>query len=98
MSAALKKCMQGWSIDWKPVLFYAQMANGREELMVGTLKHFIAPLAHGDTNGWEKKLSRAVYGYLRHTIASGISPYSLIYVIMPQLVSSDGFRVKSKYG
>lgn len=54
--------------------------------MVGTLKHCIARLAHGDTDGWETKLSREVYGYRRRAMASVVSLYELIYWVNPRLV------------
>lgn len=73
--ATLKMPMQGQSIDLKSILAYYLMSNRRAERLLGTLKHCVARLEHGDIDGLETKLCRAVYGYLRRPMASGVSQY-----------------------
>lgn len=53
-------------------------------------------MAYGDTDGCEKKLSGVVYGYRERPMASGASPYELMYGMKSRLVSPDGVRGKEE--
>ena len=69
-SGVLKSFMSSWKIDWKTVLAYAPMSNGRAERTVDTLKS-VSKLVKKDSTDWESKLGQAMYECSRRSLESG---------------------------
>ena len=79
-------------INWKTVLAYAPMSNGRAERMVGTLKRAIHRVILGSTPGrtnWDQALLKVLYGYRRRKMVVGLSPFELLYGVLPRMEPGD---------
>lgn len=58
-----KNLMKDYGAQWKTVLSYSPMRNGKLERMVGTLNRRISEMVVGDGGEWREKLLEVVYGY-----------------------------------
>ena len=76
-------------IQWKPVLAYAPMSNGRAERMVGTIKRSLAKSAFKNSTNWDQLLTQTIYGYRRRRLAEGFSPFELMYGVPPRMGQAD---------
>lgn len=85
----LSNLMGKYGIEWKTVLAYAPMSNGRAERMVGTLKRCVGKLSVGNSSKWEEELVKAIYGYRRRPLRIGVSPFELLYGIEPRFSPDD---------
>lgn len=88
-SISLTNVMHEHGTEWRPVLAYSLMSNGRAKSMVGTIKKSVGRLAAGSYRDLEEKLSRAVYGYRLRPLDIRYSPYELMYGKPPSPVWSD---------
>ena len=75
--------------EWKTVLAYAPMSNGRAERMVGTLKRAIKKMVLKEGSSWDLVLPDALYGYRRRRLESWYSPFQLLYGIPPRMAVDD---------
>ena len=81
--------MEEMNIDWKTVLAYAPMSNGRAERMVGTVKRGVSKTVLSSGEEWDSALWKVVYGYRQRRLSIGYSHFELLYVSSPRMVSSD---------
>ena len=90
--AALDKLMKKHGIEWKPVLAYAAMLNGRPERMIGTLRRsgrkIIISLGSSRST-WEAAIQTAVYGNRRRASTGGSSPFQSLYGVPPRMTPLD---------
>lgn len=64
-AAVLQLFMESHGSDWKTVLAYAPMENGREERMVGIVKLIVARLVGEAGSNWDQVFIKSVHEY-RH--------------------------------
>ena len=82
---SLATYMQEKQVNWKTVLAYAPMSNGRAERMVGTIKRAIGKMARSNPLDWDLAVSKVLYGYRRRHLSSGFSPFQLLYGVVPRM-------------
>ena len=87
---AIKEFNRVQGIEWKTVLFYAPMCNGREDRMVKTIKSSIGKLIRDTGADWDQDVHQVIYGYCRRHLASGFSPLELMYGVPLRIVQDDG--------
>lgn len=71
ISDALKSFIYKRGIEWKPVLAYAPMSDGRARRMVGNIKKSVGRLFDGSERSWEEQLNKAIYVYRGHPLEVG---------------------------
>lgn len=86
---SLVKFTRDNGIEWKKVLAYAPMSNGRAERMVGTLKKAVRKMVLGQGLYWEKSLPKVFFGYRRRRLAGGVSSFELMYGVPPRIEPAD---------
>ena len=86
----MKEFCEQQGISWKTVLSYAPMSNGRAERMVKTVKSGVAKFVLDRGDYWDIHVRQIVYGYRRRPLASGYSPFELMYGIAPRMTQDDG--------
>ena len=82
---ALVKFARYNGIEWKRVLAYAPMSNGRAERIVGTLKKAVKKMVQGQGVSWENSVPKVLFGYRRRRLAGGVSPFELMYGFLPRI-------------
>lgn len=65
------------------------MSNGREERMVGTIKHAIAKTTLNDRPSWTEALPNVLYGYRRCRMGPHLSPFQLMSGVPPRMARHD---------
>ena len=91
-ASVLDSFMARNGITWKTVLAYAPMSNGRAERMDSTLKRAIRKAILGSTPGrtnWDEALLKVLYGYRRRKMVVGLSPFELLYGVLPRMQPGD---------
>ena len=86
---SLVKFARDNGIEWKRVLAYAPMSNGRAERMVGTLKKAVRKMVLGQGVSWEKSLPKVLFGYRRRRLAGGVSTFELMYGVPLRIEPAD---------
>lgn len=88
----LENLMKKHGIEWKIVLAYSPMPNGRAERMIRTLKRAARKIIIGlgsSSSTWEAAIQTAEYGYRRRASAGGSSPFQLLYGVPPRMTLLD---------
>lgn len=85
----LSDFMKKHGVEWRTVLAYAPMSNGRAERMVGTIKRSIGRLINDGGISWDQAVVKTVFGYRRRPLAEGISPFQLLYGVSPRLMPTE---------
>lgn len=76
-------------IQWKPVLQYTPMSNGKVKRVLGAIKQSIKQTTLSTGGSWPKLINQVVYGYLSRLLAWQRSPFFLVYGVQPRLCSVD---------
>ena len=84
-ATSLVAFMKNIGTRWKTVAAYAPMSNGRAERMVGTIKRSVGKMVYRERHTWDEKLPHALYGYRRRHLDSGLSPFQLLYGVVPRM-------------
>ena len=74
-ASAVSSFIDQHGINWRTVLAYAPMSNGRAERMVGTLKTAIRKTVLKTGMEWDKALIQVLYGYRRRALGNGVLPF-----------------------
>ena len=88
-SSAVEQFMARFGIKWRTVLAYAPMSNGKAERMVGTLKRGVKKTVVAAQRDWAEALPGVLYGYRRRRMASGASPFELMYGVKPRFLATE---------
>lgn len=81
--------MQNIGIEWKTILQYAPMSNGRAERMVRTIKKGMKQAVFRSDAAWPTVVNQVVYGYRRRTLPGQQSPFFLMYGVHLRLCAAD---------
>lgn len=92
----MKDFTEQQGIQWRTVLAYAPMSNGRAERMVKTVKSGIGRVVKDRGGSWDEIVHQVVYRYRRRPFAEGSSPFELMYGVPPRIVADDGVRREGK--
>lgn len=88
-AARVSRLMEAHGVKWKTVAEYAPMSNGRAERMVGTVKKAIAKTLLNEDTTWVQSIPQVLYGYRRRRLAGDLSPFQLMYGVVPRFSSLD---------
>lgn len=81
--------MEEKNIQWRKVLEYAPMSNGRAERMVGSIKKALAESVYPNGQPWTKYLPSVVFGYRRKEKHGNPSPFELMCGTSPRMNGDD---------
>lgn len=81
METSVQDFLKRHGIDWRPVLMYTPMANGRIERMVGTIKKAIKNSVVQYGGDWAEDMAKDLYGYHRSHRGDTNLPFRLMYGI-----------------
>jgi len=84
-ATSISQFMEESGIEWRTVLAYAPMSNGRAERMVGTVKRGVKKMVLDEGIDWDQALTHVLYGYRRRPLAGGASPFELLYGVTPRM-------------
>lgn len=65
--------------DWRTVLVYAPIFNGRAERMVATIKQSVGRIKNDVGRNWDAFVGNATFGYRWRAMNDGHSPFNLFY-------------------
>ncbi len=86
---SLLNFMNEHGTEWKTVMAYAPVSNGKAERMVGTIKRSITKTVLKSKQEWDEAIDQVVYGYRRRRNSNGYSPYQLMYGHPPRIANTD---------
>ena len=95
---SLLKFMDEHGTQWKTVMAYAPVSNGKAERMVGTMKRSITKTVLQSKQEWDQVIDQVVYGYRRRRNSNGFSPYQLMYGHPPRITSTDSTSLVTNSG
>lgn len=85
----LEEVMKSVRTQWRTVLAYVLVSNGRAKGMLKTIKHSIGRLVIDNKTEWDDALTNAVSGYSRRPMRCGLSQFELLYGVKSKLVRTE---------
>lgn len=82
----LQNFMKGQGMQWRTILAYALMSNGRAESMVATLKRSFGRILNSCGHDCNVAVTKAVFGYRCSPGESWLLPFELLYGVKPRMV------------
>ena len=81
MSDVVKLLMDHMGMNHRTSSIYYLASNGQVECTNGILCKSIGEMVVGHRTQWDQKVTEAVWAYISHKMATGHTPFELVYEI-----------------